>query len=83
MLVRPQTRFGNIILGLAPKVVGTISQAQTLAGVSRSTLPACDIVEVRVDLPPRRIVSQIERDTSGQITNVTQLETTDTAGDQA
>ena len=47
MLIRPQTRFGPLTLGLAPKVVGTISQRQTLS--ERAAFP-CDIVELRLDL---------------------------------
>jgi 3-dehydroquinate dehydratase-1 len=47
MLIRPQTRFGPLTLGLAPKVVGTISQRETLA--KPSSFP-CDIVEIRLDL---------------------------------
>jgi 3-dehydroquinate dehydratase-1 len=47
MLVRPQTRFGDLWLGRAPKVVGTISQPATLA---QPTVFPCDIVEIRLDL---------------------------------
>lgn len=47
MLVRPQTRFGNLWLGRQPKVVGTISLPATLA--QAGPFP-CDIVEVRLDL---------------------------------
>jgi len=47
MLVRPQTRFGPLTLGIAPKVVGIISRRQTL---TNSVAFPCDIVEVRLDL---------------------------------
>jgi 3-dehydroquinate dehydratase-1 len=47
MLIRPQTRFGNLWLGRGPKIVGTISQAATLAQLG--PFP-CDIVEIRLDL---------------------------------
>jgi 3-dehydroquinate dehydratase-1 len=47
MPIRPQTRFGPLTLGLAPKVVGTISQRETLA---KPLAFPCDIVEVRLDL---------------------------------
>ena len=49
-MLRPQTRFGNLVLGLAPKVVGTVSQAGTLAKLAAGTKRQCDIVEVRLDL---------------------------------
>jgi len=47
MPIRPQTRFGNITLGLVPKVVGTVSRRDTLL---KPTAFPCDIVEVRLDL---------------------------------
>ncbi|MCX7886009.1 MAG: type I 3-dehydroquinate dehydratase [Verrucomicrobiae bacterium] len=47
MAIRPQTRFGPILLGLEPKVVGTISRRETLA---RPAEFRCDVVEVRLDL---------------------------------
>jgi len=47
MLVRPQTRFGPLTLGLAAKVVGTISRRETLD--QPGPFP-CDIVEIRLDL---------------------------------
>lgn len=50
MLIRPQTRFGSLPLGNAPKVVGTISQRAALASFRKSEPSACDIVEVRLDL---------------------------------
>jgi len=49
-MLRPQTRFGNLVLGLAPKVVGTVLQAGTLAKLAACTERPCDIVEVRLDL---------------------------------
>lgn len=45
-----QTRFGNLVLGLAPQVVGTVSQAETLARLAVGVERVCDIVEVRLDL---------------------------------
>jgi 3-dehydroquinate dehydratase-1 len=47
---RAQTRFGSLILGLAPQVVGTVSQADTLARLAVGVQRVCDIVEVRLDL---------------------------------
>jgi 3-dehydroquinate dehydratase-1 len=46
-VIRAQTKFGNMMLGTTPKVVGTVSQAGTLA-----QLPSrdCDIIELRLDL---------------------------------
>jgi len=49
-MLRPQTRFGNLVLGLAPKVVGTVSQAGTLANLAAEMDRQCDIVELRLDL---------------------------------
>jgi 3-dehydroquinate dehydratase-1 len=45
-----QTRFGSLILGLAPQVVGTVSRADTLAQLRVGMPRVCDIVEVRLDL---------------------------------
>ena len=45
-----QTRFGSLVLGLAPQVVGSVSQADTLARLAVGVERACDIVEVRLDL---------------------------------
>lgn len=45
-----QTRFGSLILGLAPQVVGVVSQADTLARLAIGVGHVCDIVEVRLDL---------------------------------
>ena len=50
MPIRPQTRFGPLTLGLAPKVVGTVAERSTLTGFRRSDPPLCDIVEIRLDL---------------------------------
>jgi 3-dehydroquinate dehydratase-1 len=47
MVIRPQTRFGSLLLGLTPKVVGTISLPATLN--QPGPFP-CDIVELRLDL---------------------------------
>ena len=49
-MLRPQTRFGNLTLGLAPKVVGTVSQAGALEKLAAGTERHCDIVELRLDL---------------------------------
>ena len=49
-MLRPQTRFGNLVLGLAPKVVGTVAQAGTLARLAAGMDRQCDIVELRLDL---------------------------------
>ena len=46
-MIRAQTRFGNFMLGAAPRVVGTVSQAGTLAQLPTKD---CDIVELRLDL---------------------------------
>jgi 3-dehydroquinate dehydratase-1 len=49
-MIRAQTRFGNSVLGLAPRVVGTVSQAATLARLAAGTERDCEIVEIRLDL---------------------------------
>jgi 3-dehydroquinate dehydratase I len=49
-MARPQTRLGNLILGAEPRVVGTVSRAETLAKLAGAGTHDCDIVEVRVDL---------------------------------
>ena len=49
-MLRPQTRFGNLVLGLAPKVVGTVSQTGTLEKLAAGMERRCDIVELRLDL---------------------------------
>jgi 3-dehydroquinate dehydratase-1 len=46
-MIRAQTRFGDVVLGVTPRVVGTVSQANTLARPGRLD---CDIVELRLDL---------------------------------
>jgi 3-dehydroquinate dehydratase I len=46
-MIRAQTRFGNFMLGTTPRVVGTVSQAGTLAQLPTKD---CDIVELRLDL---------------------------------
>ena len=49
-MLRPQTRFGNLLLGRGPKVVGTVSQATTLEKLAAGVERQCDIVELRLDL---------------------------------
>jgi 3-dehydroquinate dehydratase-1 len=49
-MARAQTRFGKFALGSIPRVVGTVSQAETLARLAAVTNRDCDIVEVRLDL---------------------------------
>lgn len=46
-MIRAQTRFGNLMLGVTPRVVGTISKAETLAQLPTRD---CDIIELRLDL---------------------------------
>ena len=43
-------RFGNIMLGPGARVVGTVSQAATLAELATGSERNCDIVEIRLDL---------------------------------
>src|SRR2546429_8501832 len=50
VMIRAQTRFGNIILGATPRVVGTVSQVDTLARLATAANRDCDIVEIRLDL---------------------------------
>jgi 3-dehydroquinate dehydratase-1 len=61
MLIRPQTRFGTLTLGTAPKVVGTISQRSSLASFRKSEPAPCDIVEVRLDLIGAETMGWIEQ----------------------
>jgi 3-dehydroquinate dehydratase I len=49
-MARGQTRFGKFALGSIPRVVGTVSQAETLAQLAAVTNRDCDIVEIRLDL---------------------------------
>jgi 3-dehydroquinate dehydratase I len=49
-MIRAQTRFGNTMIGNGPRVVGTVSQADTLAQLAASANRDCDIVEIRLDL---------------------------------
>jgi 3-dehydroquinate dehydratase-1 len=49
-MVSPQPRFGSLVLGLAPQIVGTVCQAHTLARLAVGVERVCDIVEVRLDL---------------------------------
>jgi len=47
---RAQTRFGNVTLGTVSRIVGVISQPDTLRHLATDTERECDIVEVRLDL---------------------------------
>ena len=49
-MARGQTRFGKFVLGSIPRVVGTVSQAETLMQLAAVTNRDCDIVEIRLDL---------------------------------
>jgi 3-dehydroquinate dehydratase-1 len=49
-MARAQTRFGKFALGSISRVVGTVSQAETLVRLAAVTNRDCDIVEVRLDL---------------------------------
>jgi len=49
-MIRAQTRLGDFILGGAPCVVGTASQAGTLVELAAGKGRDCDIVEIRLDL---------------------------------
>ena len=49
-MIRAQTRFGNSVLGGISRIVGTVSQADTLAQLAVGANRDCDIVEVRLDL---------------------------------
>ena len=49
-MTRGQTRLGNLVLGLAPQIVGTVSRADTLAQLAVGVQRVCDIVEIRLDL---------------------------------
>src|SRR5579863_2693113 len=49
-MARGQTRFGKFALGSIPRVVGTVSQPETLLQLAAVTNRDCDIVEVRLDL---------------------------------
>ena len=50
VMARAQTRFGNYMLGAVPRVVGTVSRADTLAQLAVGANRDCDIVEIRLDL---------------------------------
>ena len=50
LVIRAQTKLGNLTLGTAPRVVGTVSRTETLAKLAGAGTPDCDIVEVRLDL---------------------------------
>ncbi|MGD0017173.1 MAG: type I 3-dehydroquinate dehydratase [Verrucomicrobiia bacterium] len=47
---QPETQLGGLPIGDAPRVVGTVSQADTLAKLAGAGTHDCDIVEVRLDL---------------------------------
>jgi len=49
-VIPAQTKLGSLTLGAAPRVVGTVSQADTLAKLAGAGTHDCDIVEVRLDL---------------------------------
>jgi 3-dehydroquinate dehydratase-1 len=49
-MARGQTRFGKFALGSVPRVVGTVSQAETLLQLAVVTNRDCDIVEIRLDI---------------------------------
>ena len=49
-VIRAQTKLGNFVLGTTPRVVGTVSQADTLAKLAGAGTHDCNIVEVRLDL---------------------------------
>ena len=49
-VIRAQTKLGNFVLGTAPRVVGTVSRADTLAKLAGAGTHDCDIVEIRLDL---------------------------------
>jgi 3-dehydroquinate dehydratase-1 len=49
-MARGQTRFGKFALGSIPRVVGTVSQAETLVQLAAITNRDCDVVEIRLDL---------------------------------
>ncbi len=49
-MIRAQTRFGNFMLGTTPRVVGTVSQADTLTRLAAGNHRECEIVEIRLDL---------------------------------
>lgn len=49
-MARTKTRFGKLMIGGAPRVVGVISRPETLARLGTSTERECDIVEARLDL---------------------------------
>jgi 3-dehydroquinate dehydratase-1 len=49
-MIRAQTRLGNLMLGGTPRVVGTVSQAGTLASLAAGSTRDCDILEIRLDL---------------------------------
>ena len=59
-MIRPQIRLGSLILGVVPRVVGTISQADTLARLGAGMERVCDIVEIRLDLIGSNVAQWLE-----------------------
>jgi 3-dehydroquinate dehydratase-1 len=49
-MIRAQTRFGTLILGQRPLVVGTIASCDFLSALRPGSDLPCDVVEVRLDL---------------------------------
>jgi 3-dehydroquinate dehydratase I len=49
-MTRAQARFGNTMIGDGPRVVGSVSQPDTLAQLAAGANHDCDIVEIRIDL---------------------------------
>ena len=57
-MIRAQTRFGNVMLGATPRVVGTVSKTDTLA---RLPTRDCDIIELRLDLLGTDVLRPLEQ----------------------
>jgi len=49
-MIRAQTQFSSLMLGVTPRIVGTVSEARTLAQLAAGAQRDCDIVEIRLDL---------------------------------
>ena len=49
-MTRPQTRFGAVTLGTVSRIVGVVSQGDTLRRLATSTEQECDIIELRLDI---------------------------------
>lgn len=52
--------LGRLLVGPAPRVVGTISAASTLASRAGVTADACDVVELRLDRMAERPIGWLE-----------------------